>query len=188
MSQRYKLLGMALALLGLILLLTSCGSEEESASYVAMNEWHALNDWEINVSHAEYMDDFGIPGHDGYFIPRDGFRFVVIHLSVRNTGDETDTFVPTVPAFGTLRMTMDIGEERPWVPSNMVLYTGGIARGRFDILNTEVEPGETIEGFVGFEVRIEILENPDSVLDLHFSQAQIGQQEDDRLVYNLRDS
>lgn len=167
-----------------LMMLSACGSEEinESGLYAAMNEWHPLNDWDINVSHIEYMDSFDIEGHDFQFVPRDGFRLMFVHVSARNNGDAVAVFLPTVPTFGSRSVTLNIGEERPWVPSHMALYVGGILQGRFDIFNARAAPGETIKGIIGFEVRIGILENTDSTLELHFSQSG------ERLVYNLRDS
>jgi len=179
-----KCLKLISALLVVTMLLTACGllgEAEEEERYASLNEWHTVGDWEINVSHTETMDTFDIPGSQYYFVPREGFRFFIVHLSVRNNGAKEDRFVPTVPAFGTLRASMDIGEERQWMPSNMVLYVGGIARSRHDILNTIVEAGEMIEGIIGFEIRPEILADSENVLNLLFADNE------NRLLFNLRD-
>lgn len=184
-----KKVGIFVLALTIMFALSACengdGSVSESNEIeieATVGQTYSLDTWDVTVNSIEFTDRVDVIEANSYFAASSGSFLVAVNMTATLTGDEADTFMPPI-TFGasvpedSVRATVAFDDT---IVQRLVLM-GGAAVSEWSIANTEVNPGETIDGYFLFEVTNEARENTEPRFTFQLFQ------NDGRLVYDLRD-
>jgi len=177
---KYKALTLLIILIA-ILALGACNAGDEFAE---IGEVYQVGDWEIQVDQIEIVqyveiDDyyFSVESIDDYYFSIESYELIKVTLTGTLTGDEEQVFLPLLPTIG--------GFEARIITDGYSIMQLRLAvapdKARVDVVQTTMQPGETIEGVVVFPISSAILNDEDSSVILRIREG------DDSLTYNLRE-
>lgn len=114
-----------------------------------------LEDWEVTVNAYELVDSIS----DNYllFTPQDAGQYLKAKVTITNKGNESLRLLPMIADTSKdLYFVVQNQQEELIQPVNLLSYREGL-------FSKTVEPGETISGFIPFEIPDDLIVNDDDL-------------------------
>ncbi|MCL2588921.1 MAG: DUF4352 domain-containing protein, partial [Oscillospiraceae bacterium] len=183
-----------IALLALVLLvgLAACGNGNGNAPAqsgpteveAVLGQTVGLQTWDVTVNSVAFTNRVNVVAANRYFVASSGNFLVSVNMSATLTGDEAATFMPPSTPLQPAP-TGSVGTSIAYDDTviQRLILQGGAGVSNWTIANTEAEPGETIDGYILFEVPNEARDNTEAEFLLRVGQGGV---EGIRLSMDLR--
>lgn len=116
-----------------------------TAAAVAMGDTVALGVWEITVESVEVKDKIMAAGGYGSYSPDEGNKYVVVHMTVKNTGKEMDSFLPSISMGSNVWAEVLYQDEYSFSASQLLGESD-------DLHDSSVNPLSQKTGYIAFEI------------------------------------
>lgn len=105
----------------------------------------ALEGWEITVESVEVKSKVVPKSGFGCYVPDEGNQYVLVYITVKNTGKEMRTFLPSFALSNDLHADIIYQGEYEFSPTMFLGESG-------DLNNTSVNPLSKASGYIAFEI------------------------------------
>ena len=155
---------------------TSEADAESESNVYKIGDTAILGDWEITVTSAEFMSEISDNSYEYFtsaFHPEEGNVFTVVSVTVKNQGQEADTFLPSYPIGNQVsaRLKYDNGNYE-FNATNLLGYEK-------DIHDEFLNPLSSKEGIIAFDV-VKSASEDDKSLSIEFSAKR------ESVVFNIK--
>ncbi|MCH5203097.1 MAG: DUF4352 domain-containing protein [Oscillospiraceae bacterium] len=137
---------------------SSSVSEDTDAETYYIGETVNIDDWEITVNSVEIADKINNKTYGTvttYFSPEEGSKYVVFSISVKNTGTEVSTFLPSFSVGDTVTTKVEY-KEYSFKSTNLLGHSD-------DLHMTSLNPLSSKTGIVAFEIADEVINDFDEI-------------------------
>ncbi len=117
----------------------------QAVTIAVMGDAVTLGNWEITVDSVEVKDKIMAAGGYGSYTPDKGNKYVVIHMTVKNTGKEMDSFLPSFSSVNDVRADVLYQDDYSFSASQLLGESD-------DLHDSSVNPLSQKTGYIAFEI------------------------------------